>query len=386
MKKIFLYLPLAWLCVSCIQDEPLNAEADIEECVFVNAKTGEKDPHVRGNVLVTNTKVIAQANPSIDLAKLALKVKLTEGATISPDPEQQRDFSAPQRFEVTSQDGKWKKIYTVSVDTFEMPTIYDFEHYMLDETKRYHMFYEEVQGIEAVFNQYIWASGNSGYALTGVGRTPEDYPTVSVLNKQGKRAVKLETKSTGDFGAIAKMPIAAGNLFIGSFDVKNAMKKPLEATLFGLPFGKKPVSFMGLYKFKRGSVFTIVGDDGKAKPELGRKDTCDIYAVLYEAAGLEKNSLNGADVLNSDHIVALARVKNPTVHEPNTDMSEVEYEMFKVDFDYASFQAVRPFSMEKLKNYEYNLAVVFTSSVQGAYFEGAVGSTLYVDQVRVICE
>jgi len=33
----------------------------------------------------------------------------------------------------------------------------------------------------------------------------------------------LVTRSTGFFGQIAGMPIAAGNLFIGSFDVSNAM-------------------------------------------------------------------------------------------------------------------------------------------------------------------
>ena len=39
-----------------------------------------------------------------------------------------------------------------------------------------------------------------------------------------------------------------------------------------------------------------------------------------------------------------------------------------------------------LENYGYNLAVVFTSSVDGAYFRGAVGSTLYVDTFKIICE
>lgn len=38
------------------------------------------------------------------------------------------------------------------------------------------------------------------------------------------------------FGGLVGMPIAAGNLFIGSFDVNNAMSNPLQATKFGLPF------------------------------------------------------------------------------------------------------------------------------------------------------
>lgn len=39
------------------------------------------------------------------------------------------------------------------------------------------------------------------------------------------------------FGGLVGMPIAAGNLFIGSFDVNNAMSNPLQATKFGLPSG-----------------------------------------------------------------------------------------------------------------------------------------------------
>ena len=39
-----------------------------------------------------------------------------------------------------------------------------------------------------------------------------------------------------------------------------------------------------------------------------------------------------------------------------------------------------------MKNYEYNLAVVFTSSKYGAYFAGSVGSTLCIDKVESVCE
>jgi hypothetical protein len=37
-------------------------------------------------------------------------------------------------------------------------------------------------------------------------------------------------------------------------------------------------------------------------------------------------------------------------------------------------------------NFGYNLALVFTSSIEGASFSGAVGSILHVDQVRIDCE
>lgn len=384
MRKLFLYLPMVLLMGSCIQSEPLNAEADIETCTVLNAK-GEKETNIVGNVVKTNNRIMAQANPSIDLSKLSLNVELTDGATITPDPSVLRDYSDPKEFTVTSQDGEWSKTYTVSIDTFDMALDYHFESFELNDRKKYQVFYNLIDNQGDHFKQYIWASGNAGYSLTGVAKTPEDYPTVSIAEGYVGKGVKLVTKSTGDFGAIAKMPIAAGNLFIGSFDVSNAMKDALKATLFGLPFTKEPVTLTGYYKYKRGPVYTVVGGDGKPLPAEG-EDYCDIYAVLYESEGLDKNSLNGADVLSSDNIVALARLDNPTVHDYNTDLDKVEYEEFKLDFDYASYQSKRPFDMSKAKNYKYNLAVVFTSSVDGAYFKGAVGSTLYVDEVKVICK
>ena len=64
-----------------------------------------------------------------------------------------------------------------------------------------------------------------------MAKTPEDYPTVQVNGGvDGGKCVKLETKDTGSFGSMVKMYIAAGNLFVGSFEVgqalNNAMKAP----------------------------------------------------------------------------------------------------------------------------------------------------------------
>lgn len=48
-----------------------------------------------------------------------------------------------------------------------------------------------------------------------------------------------------------KMPIAAGNLFLGEFDVNEALKPNaagdygILATKFGLPISSQPVSFSG---------------------------------------------------------------------------------------------------------------------------------------------
>ena len=367
MKKCFLYLLMVGGLGACIQSEPLNAEADITACKILNAK-GSPETNIKGNIIINN----AQARVM--------------------------DYSHPQKFTVTSEDGNWHKEYSVIIDTFDLPLRYDFEHYELNETGKYQVFFEETQGT-ALFKQYIWASGNSGFALTGVGRNPQEYPTVSIENGiDGSRAIKLETKSTGQFGETVKMPIAAGNLFLGSFDVNNAVQKPLKATRVGLPFGKKPLQLKGYYKYTPGTQpFKAKDKNGNTVTIPGQEDEGDIYAVLYEAAELDGKALDGNNVLTSENIVALARVE---VEKKD------EFTAFHVDFHYGSripidwpkfIQDQRDpsddgtapylsFSEEKMKNYEYNLAVVFTSSKYGAYFAGSVGSTLCIDKVEIVCE
>ena len=41
---------------------------------------------------------------------------------------------------------------------------------------------------------------------------------------------------------------------------------------------------------------------------------------------------------------------------------------------------------QKLQNGKYKLGIIFSSSVEGDHFKGAVGSTLYIDEVELVCE
>ncbi len=402
MKRLFLYLLMIVVLGSCIQSEPLNAEADIITCRILNGK-GEVEKNIKGNIIINNTQILAQANPKIDLTNLALEVQLTEGATIFPDPSENRDYSETQKFTVTSEDGNWPKPYSVIIDTADLPVKYDFENWELNEKGNYHVIFEKISRSisdtekDVVFKQYVWASGNSGYLLTGVATDPFSYPTVSVEGGvEGGKAVKLETKSTGTFGEQVRMPIAAGNLFLGSFDVANAVSKPLEATRFGLPFGKRPVTFKGYYKYKPGTGdFKAKDQNEKTVTIPGQTDEGDIYAVLYKSEGLNKEVLNGNNVLTSRNIIALARVEvEPSDHFVSFEIPFQYGEKVKIQWPGFIYRdpsedgggRYLPFNEEEMNDYKYNLAVVFTSSKYGAYFAGSVGSTLYVDQVEVVCE
>lgn len=88
--------------------------------------------------------------------------------------------------------------------------------------------------------ELTWASGNEGFNWAASSSATENYPTSQYDNGKNGKCAKLETRLTGSLGAMVGMPIAAGNLFIGEFDMTNALTSPLKATHFGTPFCYKP--------------------------------------------------------------------------------------------------------------------------------------------------
>lgn len=361
LKKLFTLTALSSLVLfpSCIQDEALNAEADILNCLV-------PDSILKAAPQISNDRIIILAKRSTDVTKLAPLFDLTPGATISPASGTVRNFTTPQVYTVLSEDKNWSKEYLVTFNSFELPLEYNFEHAKLVALgkKSYYEIYEYLDGSELS----IWASGNPAFATLAGDRPANEYPTsITDDGKEGK-GLKLQTLSTGDLGAMVNMPIAAGNLFLGTFNSMIAMQKPLEATQFGLPIEAEPTHLEGYYKFTSGKVFT----DGSGKVVPNKKDIADIYAVFYESTPAEP-TLNGVNILASSNIISIARIENPG--EPT------DYTSFSIPFKVKPGKTV---DANKLKNNQYNLAVVFSSSRDGAYFSGSVGSTLYVDQVKVI--
>lgn len=129
-NNILTFCLLGLICfslTSCIKKEPLNSEADIEQCSLPEG-TLKSDP------LITNNTVQLMLLPgSAEITALAPEFTLTPGATIEPASGTTRDFTTPQTYTVTSEDRQWSKVYTVSVSQADIPTLYDFEHWRTDK-------------------------------------------------------------------------------------------------------------------------------------------------------------------------------------------------------------------------------------------------------------
>ena len=144
---------------------------------------------------------------------------------------------------------------------------------------------------------------------------------------------------------------------------------PLQATRFGLQIAKgEPESITGWYKYTPGEVYT-----DKELNILEKRDSCDIYAVLFEVDPQKFVPLQGDNVMSSERIVMLARVENPG--EPK------EWTRFEAPFLPMNGKTFDP---ERLKNKGYAFTMVASSSRGGAFFQGAVGSTLYLDDYEII--
>lgn len=388
MSKSYTIVIAAALCgllTSCFKDEPLNSECDIEEA-FIHADNPEEvffqpsDSLVR--VASTQTVVVfKQLRQGADLTAVAPQFRITPGATITPASGSVQDFSQGEvEYKVTSEDGEWSRTYLVRV-TAEEPkpeekadTLkYDFEHFFLEiRNNKYYVWSDLLaDGTEAL----NWATGNGGFAIARGKAKPDEYPTVPLADGYDGNAVKLTTSSTGSFGIMMNMRIAAGNLFTGEFDSNSATKQPLGATHFGAGANNainfRPLRFKGYYQYTPGATF----QDKQGKAVEGQVDQGDIYAIVYKNTDADGNAfyLDGNNVLTSTQIVAKALSGHVDATSGWTE--------FDIPFEYTT-----ELDPTVLANYGYSLAIVFTSSWDGAAFQGAVGSTLLVDKVRVVID
>ena len=237
------------LCTSCIKNEAPNAEADILNCtlpegILTDAIINYNAPF-DGEINAYPLRL--EVHNGTDLTQLAPTFELTPGATITPANGSTQNFTRPVRYEVTSEDGQWHRTYSVSIQfpkAESIPTSYHFENVRQATYNKntYYLFYEASTG----YSTLEWSSGNQGFALTASGKyQPDNFPTILNSNGRNGNCVQLTTRVTGDLGNMVGMPIASGNLFMGYFDVGNALSDALSATQFGVTFYKEPVKLIG---------------------------------------------------------------------------------------------------------------------------------------------
>ena len=377
--KILFSILVCGALMSCVKEEPLNAECDIEQIWF-----HLDEPTATFFTAADTTKAVSSTEDNVtfhvrrnhqsDLTALIPHLALTPGARASLRQNTVDAVSGGNiTYRITSEDGLWHRDYTISIvpllRTIAETVSYDFEHFELEKKKQQYYIWTCATKEEAAISK--WTNGNEGFAMARPSAKPEEFPSVPLIDGYDGHGLKLTTRSTGFFGSFAKKPIAAGNFYLGEFDFGKAVSAPMQATKFGIPFDRQPISITGYYKYKPGK--KVIDKNSKAIP--GKTDEPAIYAVFYRNTDANGNhvTLYGDDVKTNANIVAIANVgKLPATNQ---------WTAFKLTFDYKE-----PLDYTLLDNRGYNLTIVFSSSQNGDSFEGAVGSELCIDKVRVICK
>ena len=388
MKKTALFLLLAaTMPTACIQDEAPNAEADILSITLPEGVAIENTPdYYRSYDSQTDAYPISiEVAFGTDLSAISPTFELTPGATLKViekgdtiDVEtvnsKAQNFSTPVRYIVTSESRMWQRVYLVDIrypEDREIPTKYHFESVIAQGN--YYLFHETADGCAPL----TWASGNPGFdiaaQLQGI-TSPHSYPTTIEEEGYSGRCLKLQTLLTGEWGERVGKPIAAGNLFMGTFYLPTAITNSLNSTRFGIPFKHRATALVGYYRYTAGKAFY---DNGNYTDE---KDKFSIYAIFFEK-GDDVPYLDGhipSQGFNHPRIVATALM------EESEKIESSEWRRFEIPFDYTRYG--KEIDPEKLAAGKYQIAVVFASSSGGDEFKGAPGSTLYIDEVELLYE
>lgn len=216
-----------------------------------------------------------------------------------------------------------------------------------------------------------WATSNSGIFSIKTMMPSYYSPDKPYVVTQGPKAeafeakgmcVKMQTVMTNEAGTGNMVPkVTAGSTFLGTFET--VLTDVLASTSFGVICKSKVISVKGKYKYTPGTEFW----NNKELDKTGKQDKGSAAAVLYEVASYSE-TLNGHDLHTSPKIVASAKF----TCEPKT-----EYTDFTLTMEYKkSYDASK----------KYKLAVVFSSSIDGDKYFGAVGSTMWIDQVVIDVE
>ena len=171
----------------------------------------------------------------------------------------------------------------------------------------------------------------------------------------------------------------------------------MKATRFGMPFNKKPKALKAWFKYKSGGTINIYNTDPESNGEKigeytdptsgSKQDYAAIYAIMFDNVKAKelygKNYLDGSTILSSEAEVGRAILTDNDKYGTPTNEQGYPNEYIFKDLPFTFSKAINP---DRLANYEYSIAIVFSSSYYGAEFKGAEGSKLWIDEVELVCE
>jgi len=280
---------------------------------------------------------------------LVPEIVVSDGATVSPASGSPVTFADPEafkKFTVTSENGANTVEYIVTIRDRQLPNA-GFENWFQEIGMNSKPFQQPGKYAETT----IWATANMGtsiYSIYGTSPVPDGDNTL----------VKIETVET------VAIPLVAGALYVGKFDLDGAIAdptNPVAAALLGLPFYGKPTAVQLQYTYQPGAQMI--------QAEL--KDPGNLFG------GFDITNIDGTDKFGIE--IVLEKRVGETVTEiarKNFQSDQVVNELttLKLDLDYFS------------NDNPTHMYISFSPSFDGGTFKGAVGSTLIIDNIELLYE
>lgn len=313
-----------------VVDQRLNYEANLLSFGF---REVNQPCRIEGSKVLFSSK-------DMNLKSLTPFYTLSIGAKCNLKQDVTADFSAPVRVIVTSEDGFTTKTYTIQPELSSIT--FDFERWTALND-----FEHPLGG---------WSSSNVGLQISkSMLNKPKQYSVRKTSEAySGDYAVQVSTEELGVLG----QSIAAGALFLGTFDATNIVKDPLSGPRFGVPWANvTPLSFSGWYKYFPGKQMV-----NKASQSIEGIDELDLYAVVFYG-----DILTSHDIQTSSRVLYKARL---------TDMSaKKDYTHFELPFESTGVTAPA--------GAQLRYTIVASSSRRGNEFLGAIGSRLLLDDLQI---
>lgn len=281
MKNIIpLYLAAAVLAVSCDKtEEPIIAgnDANIISCTV---RAGE----IYTEAFITGSNVEASLPLNTDPTIITVEIKVSEKATISPDPSEVTDWTEEQHFTVTSANGNNTKDYTVKV------TLTDEEN-VNDITARI--------GSQSALNKFA----ENGFTTIGSLVLYDDASGDPITDLSGLSSIR-EVRTEIEIQEISAKEISFPNLTtVGNFDMHS-----ISAEKVSMP---NLVNVAG--RFRIGN-----NDSGPMPTEHLALTTIDLSSlksvgrsfILFWCSGLQEIILPSLESIGEDLIISGGQIKS----------------------------------------------------------------------------
>ncbi len=352
MRSIFILVAIAIFLLGCVSEDHFGKSNRSEIKTFVI-------PGQSGNSVINNdslTVVVTIPETITDFMLVPSEITVSNFASVNPEVGEVQDFSAPVDYFVTAEDG--------SVSVYSVKVLRGGSQPQLDNSS-FEDWYTETVGFSTVEQpgvdkaSTIWGTANRGLALGGApGNTSKQV-------RLNSNYAKMESVA-----APALVRIAAATIFTGKFkDGFPSVSDPRSNITLGTPFSARPLSFSFSYTYQPGAS----NEDGNGNP-LSYGDQCDIYLFLENREGSEVKRVGTAWFRSGTAVLEWSKENVAIKYGP--------LEAFDPWYAYA--QPAQGEAWGDGTETVTHITILATSSFEGDFFNGAIGSTLELDDIELV--